>query len=68
MLPLQTEFVGKIVGVDHLKVAAQTADFEKRLVTGAVKMVELGTTGVMKVVDLGGQGVKVVFPAWAERY
>lgn len=67
-LPLQTEFVGKIVGVDHLKVAAQTADFEKKLVTGTVKMVELGTTGAMEVVVLGGQAVKVVVPAWAEHY
>lgn len=59
-LPLKTEFVGKIVGVDHLKVAAQTADFEKKLVTG--------TTGAMEVVVLGGQAVEVVVPAWAEHY
>lgn len=67
-LPLQTEFVGKIVGVNHLKVAAQIADFEKNLVTGTVKMVELATTGAMEVVVLGGQAVKVVVPAWAEHY
>lgn len=67
-LPPQTEFVGKIVGVDHQKVAAQTADFEKKLVTETVKMVELGTTGAMEVVVLGGQAVKVVVPAWAEHY